>query len=481
MSKAETFRLLQYFGRQMGLYSQVVVAIALVICLSMATLGYWVNAYIGEVEVESAADADAVYMNIILEPLLRGVERHGTVPPEVEAQLDLLLDRYAQDSDIEAAAIWWQDGTVAYSTDKRLMGRRMSSAQLDAAFAGRVVAEMMQNLTDHGSRRQARMGQPLLEVYVPLRAAETGAVTAVGEFYRNAAELQAQMQRVAARIWGVVGLTTALMLVLLLLTATRARRIVRAQQDELHRRLTISQQLARQNADLRQAAETAKLDAIKANEDLLNRIGADLHDGPLQLLGLIVLRLSGLSPGQAEDAAAAREREKTAELAARTMQELRHLAYGLSIPELEGLTVPEALSLAISRHESQTGTAVARQWGDLPEQLSDPAKTCLYRIVQESLNNAFRHAGGKGQRVRAAMRDGEVELTIGDAGPGLPPESRQGDKGDNGQPGLGLPGLARRLQTLGGRLEVASQPGQGTTVTARLPVEAEARLLHIGG
>lgn len=456
----------------MGLYSQVVIAIALVICMSMAALGYWVNAYIRNVEVESAADASAVYMNIIFEPVLRGVERRGTLPPHVERQLDELLMRHTHETAIETAVIWWQDGTVAYSTDKRLTGRQMSSDQLDAAFGGQVVAELMENLTDHGARRQERLGQPLLEIYVPLSDRESGVVTAVGEFYQNAAELQAQMNRVAARIWGVVGLTTALMLTLLILTATRARRIVRAQQDELRHRLDISQQLARQNADLRQAAETAKLEAIKVNEDLLTRIGADLHDGPLQLLGLIVLRLSGLPSGRAEEDAVARERQKTAELAARTMQELRNLAYGLSIPELDGLTVSETLSLAISRHESQTGTTVSRRLGELPARLSEPARICLYRIVQESLNNAFRHAGGRDQQVRAETRDGEIELVISDAGPGLQPEGAKAPQNGNGMPGLGLPGLARRLQTLGGRLDASSQPGRGTTITARLPVDA---------
>ncbi|REG45766.1 hypothetical protein EQ718_17795 (plasmid) [Paracoccus versutus] len=472
MPKSEFSHILQSFGRQMGLHSQVVIAIALVICMSMATLGYWVNAYIRNVEVESAADASAVYMNIIIEPLLRDVERNGMLPSRIELQLDELLMRHTHETAIEAAVIWWQDGTVAYSTDKRLTGRQMSSAQLDAAFGGQVVAELMENLTDHGTRRQERLGQPLLEIYMPLRDRESGLVTAVGEFYQNAAELQAQMNRVASRIWGVVGLTTALMLTLLILTASRARRIVRAQQDELRHRLDMSQQLARQNADLRQTAETAKLEAIKVNETLLTRIGADLHDGPLQLLGLIVLRLSGLPSGRAEDAAAARERQKTAELATRTMQELRNLAYGLSIPELDGLTVSETLSLAIARHESQTGTTVSQRLGELPDHLSEPAKICLYRIVQESLNNAFRHAGGRGQQVWAETRNGEIKLVIRDAGPGLQPEAAKAPQGGNGMPGLGLPGLSRRLQTLGGNLDATSEPGRGTTITARLPVEA---------
>lgn len=462
--------------RMMGLDVQILFAISLIICGSMAGLGYWVTAYTRSVEIETAADTNAFYMNLLFEPLLRDVEREGVVPADVETKLDDLLSKHFEEHFIEAAVIWWRDGTVAYSTDKPMMGRQILSPQLTDAFRGEIVTKLIEGLSEHGSRRQNRLGEPLLEVYVPLRDPETGAITAVGEFYQNARHLQSQLRHVAYTIWGIVGATTVLMLSLLILTATRARAIVDAQRSELKRRLEESQRLARQNEALHRSAEEARLNAFKTNEDFLNQIGSDLHDGPIQLLSLIMLRLKGLTaPQQEGDDKDAQEQAKTIELAGQTIRDLRNLAFGLAVPELEGLTVKETLLLAITRHESQTGTTVKTDLGDLPEQLAPPLKICLYRVVQEALNNAFKHAGGSGQHVAAAMRDGCIEVAISDTGPGIASAAGAGEAS-----GLGMSGLTRRLQTFGGSLRTDSKPGYGTTVVATLPVGNPETSVPIG-
>lgn len=230
------FDLARYW-RLMGLDVQVVAAISLIICGSMAGLGYWVNSYVRGAEVENVGKTSAFYMNLLFEPFLRDVERDGVVPAEVEAELDELLSQQLHNHPMEAVVIWWRDGTVAYSTDKPMMGRQFSSTQLDDAFSGEIVAEFIEGLSDHGSSRQALLGEPLLEVYVPLRDPRTGNVTAVGEFYQNARLLEEQLHRDAYTIWGIVGATTALMLSLLIYTAARARAIVVAQRGELRNRL----------------------------------------------------------------------------------------------------------------------------------------------------------------------------------------------------------------------------------------------------
>lgn len=455
------------YWRLMGLDTQVLIVISLIICGSMAGLGYWISAYTRSVEIETSANASAFYMNLLFEPLLREVEREGVVPADVEATLDDLMSRHFEDRFIEAAVIWWRDGTVAYSTDKPLMGRIIRSPQLADAFAGAIVAKLIEDLSEHGSHRQQRLGEPLLEVYVPLRDPEIGVITAVGEFYQNARNLQTQLHRVDYTIWGIVGTTTVLMLSLLILTAARAKAIVNAQRSELKRRLKESQRLATQNEALRHSADEARLNAFKTNEDFLNQIGADLHDGPIQLLSLIMLRLKGLSEGQdgADGGEDAPDQAKTMELARQTIRDLRNLAFGLAVPELNGLTVKETLLLAIARHENQTDTTVKADLRDLPEELAPPLKICLYRVIQEALNNAFKHAGGRGQHVTATGRAGRIEVAISDAGPGMASAGGAGEMS-----GLGMPGLARRLQTFGGSLRVDSKPGGGTTVVATLPV-----------
>ena len=87
----------------------------------------------------------------------------------------------------------------------------------------------------------------------------------------------------------------------------------------------------------------------------------------------------------------------------------------------------------------------------------------LYRLTQEALTNALKHAGAARAEVTLRERDGAVELLVRDDGEGFATEQPAG--------GFGLVGMRERAELLGGRLEITSAPGQGTTVRAVLPAE----------
>jgi len=446
---------------------QVAVAIAIIICGTMGALGFWLTTYATEAEIDNTADQSAFYMNMLLVPALRGVERDGPVPADVEQRLDETVN-ILPSRPIPTAVVWWPDTTVAYSTDKSIMGQKIHSDHLEAAFAGGVIAHLEGGLTDHGVERQEAMGRPLLEVYAPLRDTDTGAIFAVGEFYQDASRLVADIRRLNLTIWLTVAVATALMLSLLGVVATRARTTVELHRSELSHRLDEAQRLAVENARLLDAAEKGKVDAFQINEDMLNKIGADIHDGPLQLLGLIMLRLEGINARSKTLLDAPAERAKTIELASRTVQELRDLTAGLTLPELRGLDMEETVRLAAARHESNTGTTVELQIGELPDTAPTPVKTCVYRVVQEALNNAFWHADGAGQRVSAALSEGQIEITVRDAGRGiLAALPKPGGRG------LGLSGLGRRVEAFGGTIAISAEPEGGTRVTARIPLGAD--------
>lgn len=224
--------------------------------------------------------------------------------------------------------------------------------------------------------------------------------------------------------------------------------------------------MASQNEALRIAAERTRLDANEANEELIGRIGLDLHDGPIQLLSLLMLRLGKLKNGKASESDVAAIRDLTASV----IQELRTLSTGLVLPEIGELTVEEAIRLAAERHENLTGTKVKVEFERLPQTLPLAMKICIYRIVQESLSNSFKHAGGCGQRVSVAIVADSIALTISDKGQGLSQEDRlkwQSTK-------LGLKGIRNRVQAFGGMAEVRSRPS-GTTVEVRLPIVQDIR------
>ena len=94
---------------------------------------------------------------------------------------------------------------------------------------------------------------------------------------------------------------------------------------------------------------------------------------------------------------------------------------------------------------------------------ADPSLTvCLYRFAQEGLNNAFRHAGGRGQAIHAHCRDELLEVVVSDDG------SASGDTRKPSQSDcLGLAGPRGRIESLGGELDFRMQPGKGTRLTAR--------------
>ena len=135
---------------------------------------------------------------------------------------------------------------------------------------------------------------------------------------------------------------------------------------------------------------------------------------------------------------------------------------------IEHLSLAASLQSAIQRHTRRTGTQVEAGISGLEFTVTPALNTCLYRFVQEGLNNAFRHAAGKGQTVDAYQSGQTIEVCISDCGPGLsePGEGAFGYK-------QGLIFMRDRIQSLGGQLDIWSRPGQGVRLTARFTMTQE--------
>jgi signal transduction histidine kinase len=150
------------------------------------------------------------------------------------------------------------------------------------------------------------------------------------------------------------------------------------------------------------------------------------------------------------------------------LKEMRAIAAGLSLPQLTELSLPETVIRAVRAHERRTGTRVALALEHLPEQAALPLKITVYRLIQEALNNAFRHAGGKEQQVRVWGEEEQLAVEITDQGPGFDPERASGWDGH-----LGVTGMRERVESLGGQFRIESEIGQGTKILAVLPCQFE--------
>jgi two-component system, NarL family, sensor kinase len=228
-------------------------------------------------------------------------------------------------------------------------------------------------------------------------------------------------------------------------------------------------------------------EALKASEDTLRnlsgrllrlqdeerrRISRDLHDVTGQKLALLSMDLSSILKKKEKAKAPEVERllEESISLSNDVNKEIRTLSYLLHPPLLDELGLPSAVEWFAQGFENRTGIHVAVDVPSCFVRLAPDAEVALFRIVQESLANVHRYSGSATAFVRARSDRGEVRLEIGDFGKGMGKESK-GTNGSSLAPlGVGIQGMKERLRQLSGTLEISSQAGKGTLVTAILPI-----------
>jgi hypothetical protein len=289
---------------------------------------------------------------------------------------------------------------------------------------------------------------PVLKVVTPVHERATGNIEATAELYFAGAGLIGLEHEAEWRVWISLAAIGLLAIGALFVLVDRAGRTIAAQRQSLATSLAASQRLAGENGRLRQQANVA-------NEQLLARVGSDLHDGPLQLLALLILKLSRRDavPPDANTA-----------LAQQAMEELRNISAGLVLPEVSGLTPAETIALAVSRHENLTGAVVETRIAALPEQLSPDLNVCIHRAVQEGLANAYRHGRAGSAMLSAHVKNGEMVIEILNDLESTPVRSRV-----HASPQLGLDGLRTRLEAVGGRYVFAVREGQAV-LTVTMPL-----------
>jgi signal transduction histidine kinase len=206
-------------------------------------------------------------------------------------------------------------------------------------------------------------------------------------------------------------------------------------------------------------------ESIEASEQERRRWARDLHDETLQGLGALRLLLS-TSLRSDEEELRSRVTRAIEQLDVE-IDNLRGLVTELRPAALDELGLAAALRSLVERVTAQGDLAaeleVDLRWeaGEQPERLAVDIEETIYRLVQEGLRNVLRHAEASTARIAVCEQDTLVVVTIRDDG--------QGFDLDAPSRGFGLLGMRERIDLVGGELEVSSEPGEGTTVRARLP------------
>lgn len=275
------------------------------------------------------------------------------------------------------------------------------------------------------------------------------------------------------------------------LTMTRQmEKQLRERRDELERRLyglqetidradlLVSQTTVVLNyltGDLKNVAEFFKdakekqefgLKIIEAQEEERRRLSREIHDGPAQMLANVMMRSDLVEKVYQNNGieAALQEIRQLKKTVRDALYEVRYIIYDLRPMALDDLGIVPTLKkyLATIEEYNQTARIVFKFIGE-ERRLPSKMEVALFRLIQESVQNALKHAAAKKIEVKLEINKQRVIAMVKDDGCGF-------DPGEKKEGSFGIRGMKERVELLDGELLISSAPGKGTTVLINLPL-----------
>jgi signal transduction histidine kinase len=212
---------------------------------------------------------------------------------------------------------------------------------------------------------------------------------------------------------------------------------------------------------------------LSVTEEELSRIILDIHDGPVQYLFAALSLLAGvqrqLDAQPSPDPALVSALEQVTGMIETSLHEIKSFLGTFRPPEFQRRSLFAIIRGLVIQHEEFTSTTVDLEVDVLPDEVSLPVKIALYRILQEALSNAYRHAGTDYQWVHMWRERDLICLEVEDRGKGFEPPLLDGPQGTERVEHIGLRGMRDRVALLGGAFHLVSHPGQGTRITVKVP------------
>jgi signal transduction histidine kinase len=456
---------------RLSLARQFLVGSFVVLLVSMAGVGAWVARQIEDGVVQRTAATTALYVDSLVAPSLQDLANGPTLSTESQNRLQWLFEDTPLGQQVVLFQVWDPSGHIVYSTVPGPSDEEVEvDPHLDDALAGRVSAD----IGDPEGADDLEPGVPrhgLLEIYSPVRSGGTNEVIAVAEFYYAADDLRNDIVMAQRRSWLVVGGASLIIYLLLAAFVGRASETIERQRRALTGQVAALTDLLHQNQELHDRVQGAAARTVALNERFLRRFSAELHDGPAQDISLALLRLDNVAAHQCPDGPSGQDDAIDDEIGLiqaslrRALQELRSTSGGILLPQLGALTVADTVEHVARGHRRRNGATAEIITRDLPEQAPLSTKIALYRILQEALNNAWRHAQGARVVVTVLGKGDRLWVEVADEGPGFDPAAQNGASDR-----LGLVGIRERVESLGGAFHIESAPGAGTRLIADLPL-----------
>lgn len=432
-------------------------------------IGRWVGKQVEDSVVHRIGGVTALYVDSFIAPHVQTLLGSDELSARDHDGIRADLANTPLGKKIVSLKIWRKDGYVLFSTDKVSAGRKFPIDEgLAVALAGNIFSE----ISERTSAQQAKHGQPmprLIETYTPIHSDRAGGILAAAEFYEKPDEVDRDVSVAKRRSWLLVAGTTLSMYLLLFMVVRRGSRTIADQQSELEDKVNQLTILNEQNSRLQERVIVAAERATALNETFLTRVSADIHDGPGQDLGFALMQLKNIVDASSTHSNLSQSQwlkniEPTRMAVQSALNDLRAISSNLDMPDIECMDPAAVTARVVRDFQAKTGKSV-KLVVRLPDvTASFRVKVALYRLLQESLSNAFRHAECEDCTVLLKGNADCLTVEVSDKGPGFDPELAA-KKGR-----FGLRGMHQRVEVLGGKFELLSTLGSGTMIRVSLPL-----------
>ena len=412
-----------------------------VAALLLFGLTWWATGLLSQRAGRSEAVADA---RVTTELLAHSVAEPEMPPGVVENDAGA-IDRFDRRvgtrlrvPPVQRIKIWRPDGTIVYSDKTQLIGKKfkLDAEQVSVLNSGATEGGLS-NLR-RAENKFEKEEDGLLEVYTMIHSPEGRpllfeAYYSVDTVQQRSTEVLTPFRRITAGALGAVLLVGLPLIGLLTLRLTRASR----------------------------ARERLVLRAIDASEAERRRIARDLHDGVVQELAGTAFALTGSAREPSVPPAVREDLLASSSALRRSLRQLRSLLVEIHPPGLNADGLPAALE-DLTAQASTTGVETEVTVSGI-HGASEHVVALVWRVAQEAIRNAVRHAHASHLQVEVRGDERQVRLSVRDDGVGFDPATTS----SNGS--YGLRGLRSLVDDGGGKVQVVSAPGAGTTV--RMVVE----------
>jgi signal transduction histidine kinase len=229
-------------------------------------------------------------------------------------------------------------------------------------------------------------------------------------------------------------------------------------------------QLFEQVSASKQSLEMLSQRLVEIQEVERRYLARELHDEIGQLLTSLSLTLNILARESGDIQPSSRAEEelgRAQEVVSQLLKQVRELSLDLRPALLDDLGLLPALLSHFERYNAQTGIRVDFRHSGLEERCSGQVETTAFRIIQEALTNVARHAKVDEVAVRLWANEDTLGVQVEDEGIGFDPQAALQRGGT-----VGLSGMRERVALCGGHMEISSEPGSGTSLTAELPLNS---------